>query len=354
MGEAPMAKSRKKPQSDMRSTDRLTPEQLLDLYSQMMLMRRFEEKTAEMYQRQKVTGFCHLYIGEEAVAVGLNHVLTDRDYIITAYRDHGHALGRGMTPEGVMAELFGRSGGVSQGRGGSMHLYSRALKFYGGDAIVGGHLPIACGLGFAAQYRKEDAVVACVFGDGAINEGTFHESLNLASLWNLPVIFICENNEFGMGTSVARHSAYVDLSKRAMGYNVRIDKADGMDVLAMIEVCDRAVRYVKQEQRPTFIEAVTYRFRGHSMSDPDRYRTKDDVKDWKGRDPLKRLQAQMIEAGQAAEEDFKRIRKEAVARVDQAVEFADKSPWPDVSTLTDHTFADYEEPEPQAAGGDTS
>jgi pyruvate dehydrogenase E1 component alpha subunit len=324
----------------------MTPDELLDLYARMMLMRRFEEKTAEMYQREKVTGFCHLYIGEEAVATGLNYVLTEKDYVITAYRDHGHALARGMAPERVMAELFGRSGGVSRGRGGSMHLYSRRLKFFGGDAIVGGHLPIACGLGFAVQYRREDAVVACVFGDGAINEGAFHEAMNLASLWRLPVVFICENNEFGMGTAVARASAYVDLSKRATGYNMRIDKVDGMDVLAVIEVCDRAVRYVKSEKRPTFIEAVTYRFRGHSMSDPARYRTKDDVSEWQEKDPLKRLQRRLIDAGMADEEALKAIRRQAVAAIDKAVEFADASPWPEASTLTDHVFADYDPPEP--------
>jgi pyruvate dehydrogenase E1 component alpha subunit len=340
-----MASQQGKNKSDMGTTDRMGSDQLLDLYRRMMILRRFEEKTAEMYQRQKIAGFCHLYIGEEAVATGLNSVLTEKDYLITAYRDHGHALARGMAPGRVMAELFGRVDGVSGGRGGSMHLYSRRLKFFGGDAIVGGHMPIACGLAFAAQYRKEDAVVACVFGDGAVNEGAFHESLNLASLWRLPIVFLCENNEFGMGTSVARASAYVDLSKRATGYHMRIDKVDGMDVLAVIEVCDRAVRYVKQERRPTFIEAITYRFRGHSMSDPARYRTKDDVGIWQRKDPLKRLQKRLVDSGAAEEDQFKRIRREVIAEIDKAIEFADASALPDVSTLTDHVFADYGEPE---------
>ena len=341
--------ARKTAQVNMEWKDRLTREDLLDLYARMALLRRFEEKTAEMYQRGHVTGFCHLYIGEEAVAVGLHRTLTAKDYVITAYRDHGHALARGMSAQAVMAELFGRSTGVSAGRGGSMHLYSRQLKFFGGDAIVGGHLPIACGLAFAAQYRREDAVVACVFGDGAVNEGAFHEAMNLASLWHLPIVFLCENNEFGMGTSVERASAYVDLSKRALGYNLRIDKVDGMDVLAVAEVCDRAVRYVKREGRPTFIEAVTYRFRGHSMSDPARYRTRDDILMWQQRDPLTRLQARLVADGVADEAGLKELRLRAAAEVDQAVAFAEQSPWPDLATLDEHVFAAYDEPEPPGA-----
>lgn len=322
--------------------ERITRDELLELYREMQLIRRFEEKTAELYQRGKVTGFCHLYIGEEAVAVGISHVLTQRDYVITAYRDHGHAIARGMDPRRVMAELFGRIDGVALGRGGSMHMFSKRLKFYGGDAIVGGQMPIACGLGFAAKYRKEDAVCACIFGDGAINEGTYHEAMNLASLWDLPIVFICENNEFGMGTAVSRASAFVDLSKRALGYNMRIDKVNGMDVLAVMEVMDRAVRYVKKEGRPTFIEARTYRFRGHSMSDPARYRTREDVKDWKQRDPIKQLQERATDAGLCTDEDFKAIRQENEEQVERIIAFADQSPWPDVSNLREHVFGSYQ------------
>ncbi len=330
---------------DLSVTSRLTRKELLSLYRQMQLIRRFEEKTAEMYQRGRIAGFCHLYIGEEAVAVGLEHVLTNKDYVIDAYRDHGYAIARGMDPKQVMAELYGRSDGVARGRGGSMHMYSRELKFFGGDAIVGGQIAVSTGLGFAVKYRQEDAVVVCAFGDGAVNEGTFHEGLNLASLWNLPIVFICENNEFGMGTAVSRASSFVDLSKRALGYNMRIDKVNGMDVLAVIEVIDRAVRYVKSEQRPTFIEARTYRFRGHSMSDPQRYRTREDVATWRERDPIKRLQQRMIDAGQAAEEDFKAIRSEIEQQVKDIVAFAEDSPKPPLDRLTEFAFADYKAPD---------
>lgn len=334
---------------DLSVVSRLTKHELLELFRRMQLIRRFEEKTAEMYQRGKISGFCHLYIGEEAVAVGLEHVLTVKDYVIDAYRDHGHAITRGMDPRHVMAELYGRADGVSRGRGGSMHLYSRELKFFGGDAIVGGQIAMSTGLGFAVRYRREDAVVACIFGDGAINEGTFHEGMNLASLWNLPIVFVCENNEFGMGTAVQRASAFIDLSKRALGYNMRIDKVDGMDVLAVIEVADRAVRYVKSQQRPTFIEARTYRFRGHSMSDPQRYRTREDVGVWRQRDPVKGLQQRMIDSGQATEDEFKRIRSEIEQQMKDVIEFAENSPKPSLDALTDFAFATYAAPDEQTA-----
>ena len=316
---------------------KLPKPELVQLYRQMLLIRRFEEKTAEMYMAGKIGGFCHLYIGEEAVSVGAMSALREDDYAIGAYRDHGHALVRTGNPKAVMAELFGKSGGLCKGRGGSMHMFSVEKRFLGGDGIVGGDMPVAAGIGFAVNYRGGDQVVMCFFGDGAVNEGAFHESLNVASLWKLPIVFICENNEYGMGTAVKRVSAYADLSRRAAGYNIRVDKADGMDVLAVREVCERAVKRARAKE-PSFIEVVTYRYRGHSMSDPDKYRTKEEVAKWEARDPIPAFAKRLTEEGALTPPELEQIEKEIVQQVEEAVEFADQSEGLPPEALTDDVY----------------
>jgi pyruvate dehydrogenase E1 component alpha subunit len=317
---------------------KLEKPELLKLYRQMLLIRRFEEKTAEMYMAGKIGGFCHLYLGEEAVAVGAISALRDDDYVIGAYRDHGHCLARGTEPKRVMAELFGKASGVSKGRGGSMHMFNVEKRFLGGDGIVGGDLPVAAGIAFAVNYREGDQAVLCFFGDGAVNQGAFHESLNVASLWKLPVIFMCENNEYGMGTAVHRVSAYADLSRRAAGYNIRVDKADGMDVLAVREVAERAVKKAR-EKTPSFIEVVTYRFRGHSMSDPEKYRTKEEVAKWEARDPIPAFAKRLIGDGAATQADLDQTEKEVLQQVEEAVEFADQSEGLPPEALAEDVFA---------------
>ena len=251
----------------------LPEEELLGFYEQMVLCREFEESCAEQYSKGEITGFLHLYSGQEAVAVGCTAALQRKDYILSAYRDHAQAIVRGVDPKRVMAELFGRSTGICKGKGGSMHLFDPGLNFMGGYAIVGGQFPISVGLAFAARYRGEDRIAACFFGDGSMNQGTFHESLNWARLWDLPVLFICENNFYGIGTEVHRASAQAALHRRTCGYDIPSEKVDGMDVIAMYQATKRAAEWVRERQRPYFIEAVTYRFRGHSMSDPAKYRS---------------------------------------------------------------------------------
>ncbi len=317
---------------------KLPKAELLKLYRQMLLIRRFEEKTGEMYMAGKIGGFCHLYIGEEAVAVGAISALREDDYVIGAYRDHGHALVRIGDPKRIMAELFGRSGGICKGRGGSMHMFSAEKLFFGGDGIVGGDMPVAAGIGFAVNYRDGDQVVMCFFGDGAVNEGAFHESLNVASLWKLPIVFVCENNEYGMGSAVHRVSAYADLSRRAMGYNMRVDKADGMDVLAVREVCERAVKKAR-EKEPTFVEVVTYRYRGHSMADPESYRPKEEVAKWQARDPLPHFAKSLLKDNTAAQADLDKIEKDIEREVNEAVEFADQSPELPPEALAEDVYA---------------
>jgi pyruvate dehydrogenase E1 component alpha subunit len=255
----------------------------------MMLIRRFEEKAAEMYARGRIAGFLHLYIGQEAVGVGATAAIKPDDYVISHYRDHGQALARGVEPGRIMAELFGKATGVSKGRGGSMHLFDIPRKFMGGFAIVGGHLPLACGLGLACRRLGTRQIVLCFFGDGAVNQGEFHESLNLASIWQLPVIFLCENNLYGMGTNVRKVSAEPDIWKRACAYNLPAEQVDGMDVLAVREATRRAANHAREGKGAYFIETVTYRFRGHSMADPEFYRTKAEVEEWRQRDPIVRF-----------------------------------------------------------------
>jgi pyruvate dehydrogenase E1 component alpha subunit len=314
---------------------------LLHLYTQMLLIRRFEERSAEMYALGKVGGFCHLYIGEEAVAVGAVDMLRPDDYVFSAYRDHGHCLARGSDPKRVMAELFGRSGGLCKGKGGSMHLIDVERRFMGGYAIVGGHLPLAAGVAFAVKYRGGDQVVLCFFGEGAVPSGACHETLNLAALWGLPILFLCENNRYGMGTPVERAVAlYNDVAQSATAYGIEASRVDGMDVLAVREAVSKAVDEVRTRQRPYFLEALTYRFLGHSMADPahGHYRTKSEVEEAKKRDPLLLLRTRLLAERQASNEDFKRIEQDVAQIIRESVEFADASPIPPESMLEEDVY----------------
>jgi pyruvate dehydrogenase E1 component alpha subunit len=300
------------------------------LLSDMMLIRRFEEKAAEAYALGKIGGFLHLYIGEEAVAVGATSVLRPDDYAIAAYRDHGHALAKGSDPRRAMAELFGRRDGLCKGKGGSMHLFDKTVNFLGGHAIVGAHLPIAAGVGFAIKYEGTDRVIVCYFGDGAVPQGEFHEAMNLSALWKLPVVWICENNRYAMGTSLERALSQTELWKFGQTYGIPGEAVDGMDVLAVRDVVGRAVARARKDKTPTLIEARTYRFRGHSMRDPAGavYRTKEEVEHEKLRDPIVLFRQRVLDAGILAETDIKTIEKDVNDRVDDAMTFADASPEP--------------------------
>jgi|SRR5579884_1100864 pyruvate dehydrogenase E1 component alpha subunit len=309
---------------------------LLSLYRQMLLIRRFEEKSAEMYALAKIAGFLHLYIGEEAIAVGAIAAIRPDDYVISAYRDHGHCLARGSDPGKVMAELFGKAAGLCKGKGGSMHLVDVERRFMGGYAIVGGHIPLATGLAFAAKYQKLDQVVLCFFGEGAVPSGHAHEAFNLAALWKLPVIFICENNRYGMGTPIQRAIAlYSDVAETARSYGIMAERVDGMDVLAVRALMQKAVEQVRAGQGPFFVEAMTYRFMGHSMADPahGHYRTKEEVEEYRKRDPLLLLKETIVTNRLGTEADFKALEREVNDIIDAAVRFAEESPFPDPREL---------------------
>ncbi len=305
------------------------------LLTDMLLIRRFEEKAAEAYTLGKIGGFLHLYIGEEAVAVGATSALRPDDYAISAYREHGHCLAKGADPRRTMAELYGRRDGLSGGKGGSMHLFDKSVNFLGGHAIVGAHLPIAAGVGFAVKYQGGDQVVVCYFGDGAVPEGEFHESMNLAALWKLPVIFLCENNRYAMGTSVERALAQTEIWKFGQTYGIPAERVDGMDVLAVREAVARAVTRARQQKTPSLLEADTYRYRGHSMRDPAGavYRTKDEVEREKLRDPIVLFREKLLAAEVLSEADVRAIEKDVNDRVDEAVAFADASPEPPGESL---------------------
>ncbi|OLC12693.1 MAG: pyruvate dehydrogenase (acetyl-transferring) E1 component subunit alpha [Candidatus Rokubacteria bacterium 13_1_40CM_69_27] len=305
------------------------------LLGEMMLIRRFEEKAAEAYALGKIGGFLHLYIGEEAVGVGATSVLRPDDYAISAYRDHGHCLAKGADPRRAMAELFGRRDGLCKGKGGSMHLFDKTVNFLGGHAIVGAHLPLAAGVAFAIKYQGGDQVIVCYFGDGAVHQGEFHEAMNLSALWKLPVIWICENNRYAMGTSVERALAQPEIWRFGLTYGLPSERVDGMDVLAVREVVSRAVERARREKVPSLIEADTYRFRGHSMRDPAGaiYRTKEEVEREKQRDPIVLFRDRVLEAELLAEADVRALEKDVNDRIDDAVTFADASPEPPVEWL---------------------
>jgi pyruvate dehydrogenase E1 component alpha subunit len=304
----------------------------------MTLIRRFEERAGEMYARAKIGGFLHLSIGEEATIVGSARALREDDYLISTYRSHGHALVRGTPPENVMAELFGRVDGCSHGRGGSMHMFDLQRRFMGGYGIVGGNLPIAAGIALSSDYGGREEVTLCTFGDGASNQGTFGETLNLAALWRLPVVFMVTNNQFGMGTALGRHSAVTDLQRKGESLGVPGMRCDGMDVLDTYAVLCEAVRRVREERRPLLVEAVTYRFRGHSAADPEQYRSKEEVAQWRARDPIPAFAGRLIADGVIDEAERERIDAAAIARVDAAVEFADASPFPAPDSLYDDVY----------------
>src|SRR5579859_1098339 len=304
----------------------------------MTLIRRFEERAAEMYARAKIGGFLHLSIGEEATIVGSARALRTDDYLISTYRSHGHAIVRGTPPENVMAELFGRVDGCSRGRGGSMHMFDLERRFMGGYGIVGGNLPIAAGIALASDYKETEEITLCVFGDGASNQGTFGETLNIAALWRLPVVFMVTNNQFGMGTALRRHSAVTDLQRKGESLGVPGTRCDGMDVLDTHRVVSEAVERVREDRRPLLVEAVTYRFRGHSMADPEQYRTKEEVARWQERDPIPAFAAELLAGGVIDEAQHQEIDTQAIARVDAAVDFADRSPLPSVDSLYDDVY----------------
>ena len=306
----------------------------------MLLIRRFEERASQQYQAQKIGGFCHLYIGQEAVVTGALAAIRFDDYIITAYRDHAHALARGTSANACMAELFGKDTGCSRGLGGSMHFFDKERHMYGGHAIVAAHVPLACGLAFACKYRNEDRVTLCFFGDGAINQGAFHEALNLAALFKLPVIFICENNLFAMGTSVERSTSLKQIVDRAEGYDIPGCVVDGMNFRHVRDTLSEVVASIRKDPHPAFVEARTYRYRGHSMSDPASYRTKEQLEKYRLDDPITRLRAQLTREEKLTNEKFDELDKEAKRIALEAVKFAEESAEPPLEKLYDYTYVD--------------
>src|SRR3954452_15216294 len=304
----------------------------------MLLIRRFEERAGEMYAKAKVGGFLHLAIGEEATIVGSVRALRDADYLISTYRSHGHALARGTIPEAVMAELFGKQEGLCHGRGGSMHMFDLERRFMGGYGIVGGTLPIAAGFGLASDYLGTEDATLCQFGDGASNQGTFGETMNLAALWKLPVVFMVTNNQFGMGTALERHSAVTDLQRKGEGFCVPGMECDGMDVLDTYNVTQEALRLAREERRPVLVEAITYRFRGHSMADPEEYRTKEQVEEWRKRDPILQWGERLEAEGIVSADEREQFDQDAIAQVDDAVAFADEAEMPAPESLYDDVY----------------
>ena len=322
--------------------DALTAEQYRTYLRRMLLIRRFEEKAGEAYSLGKIGGFCHLYIGQEAVAVGAMAALRPDDYITCSYREHGQALARGLSPRAVMAELFGKAAGCSGGKGGSMHLFDASLGFLGGHGIVGGHIPLTTGMAFAARYNESDQVAVCFFGEAAVNQGAFHESLNMAALWKLPAIYLCENNRYGMGTALERASAIYDISERACSYDMANEVVDGQEVLAVKGAMERAVRRARTEGQPTLLEVRTYRFMGHSMSDPihGHYRTKEEVEEHRKRDPIVLWSRHLVETGVMDEAAIGTLEAEVAAEVEDAYEFAEETPDPEPGELFTHVYAD--------------
>jgi pyruvate dehydrogenase E1 component alpha subunit len=315
-------------------------EQLLDLYYQMVLIRRVEERGAELYQAGKIGGFMHLYIGQEAVSTGVIAAREPRDRVITAYRDHGVALNCGISADEVMAELLGKSTGMSKGKGGSMHMASVEKNMWGGHAIVGGHLPIAAGFALGDQYAKNDNVTICMFGDGATNIGYFHEALNVSKTWGLRVLWVCENNVYGMGTSVERASAVKDIQQKAEGYGMKNSDVNGMDVMAVYQAAKEAMDFVRKESQPYFLEVDTYRFRGHSMGDPERYRKAEEVKQWQSNDPIGIFNKYLLDKKAATRKALDEIEARVEEEVQKAVEFAETSPEPALEELFTDVYAE--------------
>ena len=319
---------------------RLSRQHMLDLLKQMIRIRRFEDKCAELYTQEKIRGFLHLYDGEEAIAVGVIPVLEKRDRIVATYREHGHALVRGVPMNVVLAEMYGKQEGCSRGRGGSMHLFDQATNFYGGNAIVGGGLPLSVGLALADQMRRNDVVTACFFGEGAVAEGEFHESLNLAALWGLPVLFVCENNLYAMGTALALSESETDIQRKAACYRIASEAVDGMDVVAIEAAARRAVHAVRERRKPYFLECRTYRLRAHSMFDAQLYRDKAEVEVWRAKEPIVRFQGWLMSNSMIHPDDVSHIEMQVEGEIAEAVAFAEAGSWEPIEQLTRFTYAD--------------
>ncbi len=336
LAKAEYLKRRKSQLESIKKTDKKL---LREMLYQMVLGRRFEEKCAEVYRMGKIGGFCHLYIGQEAIGVGSMMALKPTDMVITSYRDHVQAMIKGMTPESVMAELYGKEGGCVKGKGGSMHMFSKELEFYGGHGIVGGQIGVGTGMAYAAKYKGSDQVTLCFFGEAAVNQGIFHESLNMAQLWKLPCIYICENNQYGMGTSQERAMSTRNIAKKAEAFEMANEFVDGMDVMAVRDATLRAIARARKDGSPTLLEVRAYRFMGHSMSDPGNYRTRDEIKKYQERDPIILFQDSLRESKVLGDKDFEKIEAEAAAAVEKAVKFADESPFPQESELFTDVYA---------------
>jgi pyruvate dehydrogenase E1 component alpha subunit len=315
----------------------LTRDELLELYRQMVLIRRLEEKVAELYTAGQIGGFLHLYIGEEAIAVGACKALRPDDHLLTAYRDHGWAIARGLDPRRVMAELLGKATGVSGGKGGSMHMASADHNYWGGHAIVGGHLPLATGVGLAIRYRDEDSAVLCVLGEGTTNIGYFHESINLAAVWKLPIVFLVENNQYGMGTEVKRASARSNIFEKGCSYDISSAPVDGQDVPGMVAAMSEALEHARRHG-PFLMEAKTYRYAGHSMGDPERYRTKSEIEEWRAHDPIQRLGDALIAQSLTDEAALEQVRQGVDAAMEEIVRFAQESPEPSDAALWENIY----------------
>ena len=312
---------------------KFTKEQYLNWYKTMLLVRRFEEKSAQLYGQQKIKGFCHLYIGQEAIVAGMMTAITPDDKVITAYRDHAHALAMGMSADSVMAELYGKATGCSGGKGGSMHMFSKEKNFFGGHGIVGAQIPLGAGMALAEQYQGTSNVSLTFFGDGAVRQGALHEAFNMAMLWKLPAIFICENNEYAMGTSVARTTNVLDIYKIGAAYDMPSFQVDGMKCETVHEAIAQAAERARKGEGPTLLEIKTYRYRGHSMSDPAKYRTKDELEAYKEKDPIETTKASILKKKYATEAELEAMEDAIIAEVNASVEFAESSPYPDASEL---------------------
>jgi pyruvate dehydrogenase E1 component alpha subunit len=326
------------------SSVEITKDTYLQWYESMLLMRKFEEKAGQLYGQQKIRGFCHLYIGQEAVLAGAMTVLGPDDSMITAYRDHAHALARGMSANEIMAELYGKATGCSKGKGGSMHMFSKKHKFFGGHGIVGGQIPLGAGVAFAEQYNGTKNVNVCYMGDGAVRQGALNETFNMAMLWKLPVVFVCENNGYAMGTSVARTTNMVDIYKIGLGFDMPCAPVDGMDPVAVHNAMDEAVLRARNGEGPTFLEMRTYRYKGHSMSDPAKYRKKEEVEEYKGKDPIEIIKKAIVENKYADEAWFEEVAEKIKKTVDDSVKFAEESPYPDPSELYNDVYMQNDYP----------
>jgi pyruvate dehydrogenase E1 component alpha subunit len=318
----------------------LNKEKTQHLLYQMLLIRRFEEKAAEMYTKEKIRGFLHLYIGEEAVAVGVLQALQPEDNVMCTYREHGHALVRGMEPGVIMAEMYGKLEGCSRGRGGSMHLFDAKTKFYGGNAIVAGHLAMAVGLGLADKKMQRNQITCCFFGEGAMAEGAFHEAMNLAALWQVPVLFVCENNLYAMGTALRYTHAQMDLEKKGAAYGIASSTVDGMDLMAVMQAANEAADSIRQTGQPHFLVCNTYRFRAHSMFDAELYREKKEVEEWKQRDPILSFKKQLLQQKSLTDEDYQAMEKQVEQEVEQAVAFAESCSFEPVEELLKYTYSE--------------